>query len=195
MTNVRLTPDAHPAQIEKTLRYECHAALMRDFREARLLDLEPVEIQGVRIRPIDFTSRIILPQWKLEEGEEEFTVMQVTIAGVTREGGRQTVTYHLLDRTDQKTGSTSMARTTGYPAAACAHLVADGRFKRPGVSAPEHIGADPACYFLKHVDDITWLRADNGRNPSFKDTGLFGCDFLDRWRQQFGMIQRDRCNH
>ncbi len=135
-----------PDMKEKTLRYPGHAELMRALRDGGFFDAEAIEIEGVMVRPLDFTSRILFDSWKLDPGEEEFTVMQVVIEGETSDGQPETIVYDLLDVTDPQTGVSSMARTTGYPAAACVHLLADGLFKRPGVSAPEHVGADPECF-------------------------------------------------
>ena len=39
-----------------------------------------------------------------------------------------------------------MARTTGYPCAAVARLIARGDYSRPGIIPPEFIGADADCY-------------------------------------------------
>ncbi|MEZ4559653.1 MAG: saccharopine dehydrogenase C-terminal domain-containing protein [Caldilineaceae bacterium] len=55
----------------------------------------------------------------------------------TKDGQRVRHTFDLLDRFDATTGTTSMARTTGYTCAIVARLVADGRFARPGICPPE----------------------------------------------------------
>ncbi len=39
-----------------------------------------------------------------------------------------------------------MARTTGYTCSAVARAVAEGRFRRPGISPPETIGMEPGCW-------------------------------------------------
>ena len=52
--------------------------------------------------------------------------------------------WRVLDRTDPATGDTSMARTTGFPCALVARLVATGAWNQPGVHAPEVLGRDAA---------------------------------------------------
>ena len=38
----------------------------------------------------------------------------------------------------------SVSRTTGFPCALVSRMLAEGRWRRPGVAAPEHLGADEA---------------------------------------------------
>jgi lysine 6-dehydrogenase len=134
-----------PSMVEKTLRYPGHAELMRVFRASGFFDPHPVEIEGQPVRPIALTSRLLFEQWKLEEGEEDLTVMRVTIQG--RRGNTLcTYTYDLLDRYDRETQTTSMARTTGYTCAIVARLVAQGRFAQSGICPPEFIGRSEPCF-------------------------------------------------
>lgn len=74
---------------------------------------------------------------------------------VAVEDARERHVYHLLDRTDPATGTTSMARTTGHTCIATALLVAEGRFARPGITAPEQLGRDAACFnaVAEHLRD------------------------------------------
>ena len=53
-----------------------------------------------------------------------------------------------VDRFDEKTGLRSMSRTTAFPATIVARLVAEGRFRRPGVNPPELLGAQPGLLAL-----------------------------------------------
>src|SRR5690606_791767 len=98
---------------------------------------------GTAVRPIDVISALMFPKWTYEPGEEDLTVMRVTASG----GGR-TLTYDLFDVYDQKTESTSMARTTAFPCTIAARLVASGKFREPGVIPPEKIGAVPGMLDL-----------------------------------------------
>ncbi len=134
-----------PFMLEKTLRYPGHAALMRVFRESGFFGTEPVEIGGQAVRPIDLTAKLLFEQWKLSPGEEDLTVMQVVLEGL-KDGASLRYTYDLLDHYDQATGTTSMARTTGYTATIVARQVACGLFNRKGISPPEYVGREGACY-------------------------------------------------
>ena len=53
--------------------------------------------------------------------------------------------FHLLDRYDRATGTTSMARTTGYTCTAVARLVASGGYRRAGISPPELWAGSPGA--------------------------------------------------
>jgi saccharopine dehydrogenase-like NADP-dependent oxidoreductase len=142
-----------PNMKEKTLRFPGHIRLMEVLRESGFFDKTPIDVNGVMISPLDFTSRVMFPKWQLKPGEEDFTVMRVIVEGDDAQGRRETVTYDLLDRFDSKNKVTSMARTTGYTGTAGVRLLAEGKFKRPGVNPPEFVGEDPACleFVLAHL--------------------------------------------
>ncbi|MCK5828543.1 saccharopine dehydrogenase, partial [Candidatus Bipolaricaulota bacterium] len=82
--------------------------------------------------------------WKMEEGERDLTVMRIQVCG-TQDSAKRCYTYELLDRFDTVTGTTSMARTTGYAATMAARMLHQGLFNEPGVYPPEFIGRIPAC--------------------------------------------------
>ncbi len=128
-----------PNMIEKTMRYPGTIDYLRVLREAGFFSEEETEVRGVKVRPIDLTSRLLFPAWKLKPGEMEFTVMRITVSG-TLNGEKTTVVYNLLDRYDQASGITSMARTTGYTCTAVANLMLEGMFRQPGINPPEYIG-------------------------------------------------------
>ena len=142
-----------PNMKEKTLRFPGHIRLMEVLRESGFFDKTPIDVNGVMISPLDFTSRVMFPKWQLKPGEEDFTVMRVIVEGDDAQGRHETVTYDLLDRFDSKNKVTSMARTTGYTGTAGVRLLAEGKFKRPGVNPPEFVGEDPACleFVLAHL--------------------------------------------
>jgi saccharopine dehydrogenase-like NADP-dependent oxidoreductase len=128
--------------IEKTLRYKGHIEKMAVLRDTGFFSKEPISINGVMISPLEFTSKLLFPKWKLQEGEEDLTIMQVIAEGL-KDGVRQRYTWNLHDRYDRETGIHSMARTTGYTATMAARMLAQGLYSRKGVSAPEFLGKDP----------------------------------------------------
>ena len=134
-----------PEMREKTLRYPGHANLMKVFRESGFFDAEPIEVDGASVRPISVTSRLLFDQWRLQEEEADITMMQVIMAG-SRDGTPVTYTASLIDRYDEKTGTTSMARTTGYTCAIVARQVLNGMFSRKGICPPEYVGQTEWCY-------------------------------------------------
>ena len=114
----------------KTLRYPGHAALMKAMSELGLLDVEPVDVDGVSVAPRDVFISVVSPRLRNPDGED-LVVMRVVVSGEV--GGQpRTITYQMLDFNDEETGVTAMMRTTGYSLAATACLQASGAI-RPGV--------------------------------------------------------------
>jgi saccharopine dehydrogenase-like NADP-dependent oxidoreductase len=131
-----------PFMKEKTLRYPGHVQLMRALRETGFFSKIPVEVAGQLVRPLDLTAAILFPKWTFEEGEADLTVLRVMVEG-RRGSSRERYSWDLLDYFDPQSGLRSMSRTTAFPAAIVASLVASGGFERPGVHAPETLGATP----------------------------------------------------
>lgn len=142
-----------PHMVEKTLRYPGHIALVAALRESGFLDQAPIAVRGVAVRPIDVAAALLFPQWQLAPGEPEFTALEIKIEG-QREGRPTAIIYRLFDSTDATTGTSSMARTTGYTCTALARLVLAGVFKQAGICPPEYVGAAPGC-FARVVADLT----------------------------------------
>ena len=143
-----------PNMKEKTMRYPGHIEKMRLLRETGFFSQEEIEVRGARIRPIDLTSRLLFAKWEYAPGERDVTAMQITVEGVRSEQ-RLRYRYDLVDRYDAASGTSSMARATGYAATMTVRLVANGMYSRKGLSAPEHVGRHPGCveFLLKGLGD------------------------------------------
>ncbi|MBD3856505.1 MAG: saccharopine dehydrogenase NADP-binding domain-containing protein [Acidobacteria bacterium] len=114
-----------PNMKEKTLRYHGHIEKMAVLRAAGFFDEEAIEIDGHSIRPVDFTAKLLFPQWQMEEGEVDITVLQIIIEG-EKNGTPRRFVYNLLDKFDAPSKTHSMARTTGYTATVAARMLAKG---------------------------------------------------------------------
>ncbi len=130
---------------EKTLRYPGHIQLIQALKTAGFFDKTPVTINNTAIRPIDFTSKILINDWKLEPTEPEFTVMKVMLKG-KMDGKPRDITYELYDTYDEKAKISSMARTTGFTATAHAEVILQQKFTGKGVFPPELVGMDGECF-------------------------------------------------
>lgn len=131
-----------PNMIEKTLRYPGTIEYLKVLRESGFFSRDPVEVNGHKIRPIDLTSKLLFPKWKLNPGEEDLTVMRVRVAG-EGSGQGKAYEYYLYNRYDRKSKMTSMSRCTGFTATAVAELVLEGKFDRKGICPPEYLGGKP----------------------------------------------------
>ena len=130
---------------EKTLRFPGHIELIQALKTAGFFDKEPILIGGASIRPVDFTSQVLIRDWKLEPDEPEFTIMRVEISG-KRDGRPLRLIYDLYDEYDPVERLSSMARTTGFTATAHAELILQQMFSGKGVFPPELVGMDADCY-------------------------------------------------
>jgi saccharopine dehydrogenase-like NADP-dependent oxidoreductase len=148
-----------PDMKEKTLRYPGHADLIIGLKQSGFFDSTPFRIKTVDITPLDFTSKLLVNQWKLAPGEEEFTIMKVIVKGKDK-----TIEYDLLDRYDASTKTSSMARTTGYTCTAAVNLIGKKLFNEKGVFPPELVGKDKRCFdfvisYLKERN-VHWRKSE-----------------------------------
>ena len=130
-----------PNMKEKTLRYPGHIALIQSLQQAGFFSNEKIMVDGSSISRKDFTCKILFDQWKLLPEDEEFTLMEITIKGVS-DKKKLTKTYTLFDEYDKTTSTSSMSRTTAFTCTAVVDLMAKGKIKTKGVLAPETIGGD-----------------------------------------------------
>ena len=134
-----------PNMKEKTLRYIGHREKIQFLLSAGFLSDNEMTLHGVKLKPKEMTSKILFEAWRLEENEEEFTVLKLEMIG-NQNGKRKVVQYELLDRTDHNAKQSSMSRTTGFTCTAVARLVLSGKYKRKGISPPEYVGENKACF-------------------------------------------------
>ncbi len=140
-----LTTMKVPHMIEKTLRYPGHVDHIRALRDSGFFGVKEMDVRGCKVRPLDVTSAVLFKHWHLHEKDDEFTIMRVIVEG-RADGRPRRVQYDLFDRRDRKTGFSSMARTTGFPATAAARLVLAGRVGQKGVVPPEVLGGNEEAF-------------------------------------------------
>ncbi|HEY8936225.1 MAG TPA: saccharopine dehydrogenase C-terminal domain-containing protein [Cyclobacteriaceae bacterium] len=143
-----------PDMIEKTLRYPGCVEYLKVLRDAGFFSYEALDINGVKVRPIDITAKLLFPKWKLKPGEEEFTVMRIRISG-DENGTQKTYEYNLLDRTEKSTNTLSMARTTGYTCTGAVNLFLEDKFNRKGICPPEYLGEEESNFkfMMKYLSE------------------------------------------
>jgi len=136
------------------LRYPGHVEYIKVLQESGFFNEEPIEVNGVQVSPLNFTSKVLFDEWKLGATEEEFTVMRITLKGTDTNGQEKTVIYSLYDAYCKETETSSMARTTGYTATAAANLHLEGLFDEKGVFPPELLGKYEDCfnYVLNYLE-------------------------------------------
>ena len=139
---------------ERTLRYSGFFRKVQDLKDLGFLDGQNNAATIAKLNE----------DWRLGD-DKEFTLMRCHVFG-TKDGVSKYSGYQIFDCRDQKTGATSMSRTTGYTCCAIVHLLArsQSRISIPGVIVPEHIGAveEDFSFILNFLStrDVSILRSE-----------------------------------
>jgi lysine 6-dehydrogenase len=134
-----------PNMIEKTLRFPGTTEYLKVLRDTGFFSYQEVDINGNKIRPIDLTTKLMFPIWKMKQGEGDFTVMKIIINGIEN-GEKREYICDLYDQYNPESDILSMARTTGYTCTAVADLILSEGFESPGICPPEYIGHEEKNY-------------------------------------------------
>ena len=124
-----------PEMEYKTLRYPGHAERMEAIRELGLLDLEPVDVKGMKVIPREAFIAIVGPRLTKPEGKD-LVALRVVVTG-TKGGKSKTVTFELIDRYDDRHHISAMMRTTGYSLSITGMMQVRGQVKPAGVHTPD----------------------------------------------------------
>jgi lysine 6-dehydrogenase len=119
----------------KTLRYPGHAHIMEAIRELGLLELEPVDVKGVKVVPRDLFTAAAGPRLKKPKGRD-LVALRVSVEG-RRNGAAARRAWELIDYFDVKNGISAMMRTTGYSLSITGLLQARGQIGKSGVFTPD----------------------------------------------------------
>ncbi len=121
---------------EKTVRWPGHWQGVQTLKECGLLNLEPVEVNGVKVVPRDVLLALIEPRLRARPGDTDVCVMWNTVDG-RKDGKKVRISYSMWDEADTQLGFSSMARVTGFPAAIAAVMIAQGKIAERGIVPPE----------------------------------------------------------
>jgi lysine 6-dehydrogenase len=110
----------------KTIRYPGHRAAFAGMAAIGLFDERPID----GVVPRELAEKLI--ERALTDDDTDVVLVRVTIEG-ERDGRRARLVLEIVDRHDEKTGHSAMARTTAYPAAAVAYMLGAGAIERRGV--------------------------------------------------------------
>ncbi len=116
---------------EKTVRWPGHWQAIQTLKECGMLEMEAVDCFVPRL----VLSKVLTPKLTPKAGDLDTCVMYNTVEG-KKDGKDICITYHMWDEGEPK-GFTSMARVTGFSAAAGAMLLAKGMVKEKGIVPPE----------------------------------------------------------
>ena len=128
-----------PRRLERLGRYSFrwpgHGAFWKKMVDLRLLDDEPLQVDGVTVNKRNFLAAAIEPHIRLGEKERDVAVIRVDVTGMRR-GKKTRAVLQVIDRRDLETGFTAMNRTVGYTAAIGASLIGRGALRKRGILSP-----------------------------------------------------------
>jgi lysine 6-dehydrogenase len=124
-----------PEMEYKTLRYPGHAEIMETIRDLGLLDVEPVDVKGVKVSPREVFVAVVGPKLTKPKGKD-LLALRVLVRG--RKDGRPAERrFDLVDRYDEAHGISAMMRTTGYSLSITGQMQARRQVGPAGVWTPD----------------------------------------------------------
>lgn len=133
-----------PNMVEKTIRWPGHADLMRVFRDAGFFSKERCMVNDEHVTPLDVTEKLLFPLWKMEEGDQDITLMRVT--ATSNNPTEQMLWWNVVVAYGWGMGCSSMSRATAAPCTTVARLIVEGVISQKGIIVPETLGANNTLF-------------------------------------------------
>jgi lysine 6-dehydrogenase len=127
----------------KTIRYPGHCEKINTLLELGLADETKINCAGSMIAPRDVLASLLLKN--VPSTGQDVVLLKVISNGIYQ-GKDRLREYLLIDYYDKKNKMTAMMRTTGFPVAITAQLIADETIRQRGVFCPEEI-IPPTAFF------------------------------------------------
>ncbi len=118
----------------KTIRYPGHGHKMWCLLKLGFMNSKEIDIDGKKVSPRRVLEKLL--ENNLPPSGKDATLIRVMVEGWKGTESRK-IEYEVVDLFDDSTGLTSMMRTTSFPAAVTALMMADGRITERGVLTPE----------------------------------------------------------
>jgi lysine 6-dehydrogenase len=126
----------------KTIRYPGHCAKFKTMIDLGLCSGNPLSVDGIRLSPRRLFAELL--QRNLPADEPDAVLVRVEVSG----GGR-TLRYDIVDYSDEASGLSAMMRTTAFPAAIVALMMARGQTTIKGAVPQER--CIPADLFMREL--------------------------------------------
>ncbi len=114
----------------KTIRYPGHLEKVKTIADLGFFDLAPMTVDDTEVVPRAVAVRLL--QEKLAFGEPDVVLLRVTARA-----GNRAVRYEMIDRYDEATGLSAMMRSTGFPIAEIAFMLANQEIAARGAIPQE----------------------------------------------------------
>lgn len=113
----------------KTIRFPGHCERMKLFADFGFWELEPIEVDGCKIRPREVFHKLMAERLRDDEDQDQVLV-RATATG-KKGGSEQEKRIQIHDFQDQDTAFSAMERMTGFPTSIIAIEIAKGNVE-PG---------------------------------------------------------------
>lgn len=123
----------------RTLRYPGHAAQWQAYRDAGLLEQEPIEVGGTTVVPRDLLHELLGPRLAAPSDYRDAVIVRTVATGRHR-GRSAEAQVDLVDFFDEETGFTAMQRTTGWDGAIVAAMMARGETPAGAIPRETSVG-------------------------------------------------------
>src|SRR5437870_752566 len=138
-----------PTMEYKTLRYPGHARIMEAIRELGLLELNPVDVKGMKVVPRDLVVAAMGPRLT-KPNAHDLVALRVYAEG-KKDGKPKRIGWEMVDYYDDENGISAMERSTGYSLSITGQMQARGEIGKAGVFTPdEAIPAEKYIHELAH---------------------------------------------
>ncbi|MFO0984606.1 MAG: saccharopine dehydrogenase C-terminal domain-containing protein [Planctomycetota bacterium] len=146
----------------KTLRYPGHCERMKAMLDLGLKSDQLIDLpSGQRVRPREVFERVL--EQSLVNDDQDAVLVRVSLLHQGR-----THVQEIIDKQDAKSGHTAMMRTTAYPAAVIAWLMASGAIRERGVLPQEQ--CVPLDGFFQEIEKRGIEIVSSATSPKGKPT-------------------------
>lgn len=108
----------------KTIRFPGHCERMKIFADFGFWDLNPIEVDGCRVRPREVFHKLMAERLRDDEDQDQVLVRAV-VTGM-KDGKEVEKRIQIHDFQDPETGFSAMERMTGFPTSIIAIEIAKG---------------------------------------------------------------------
>jgi lysine 6-dehydrogenase len=131
----------------KTLRYPGNLAYLKIMQHLGLLELDPIQVDGVDVVPRHVLHELWDPQIRGDENTKDFIFIRVLAQG-TKDGQEKEAEVNLLHYFDENTGFTAMEQGTGWHASILTAAIARGEVEKGVIPVEEAMSGKT---FVEHA--------------------------------------------
>jgi len=129
----------------KFVRYPGHLTFLKTLRDVGFFSREEIKTERGMFQPRAMTKAVMEKFLMPKGGEKDVSFIQTVSEGI-KDGKKTVIEHWICDYSDEKTGLTSMQRTTGFTASIVGQMIVSGVLTAKGVLPPE-LGVPKLAFF------------------------------------------------